>query len=85
MVAPALLAGSGSSYAVVFESAAEAEAARARRLSLVFFHHPNYDAEVACIPTCADASHPPRYAAVKAGPYRSDKYKQAANVKPTAA
>ena len=63
----------------------EAEAARARRLSLVFFHHPNYDAEVACIPTCADPGNPPRYPPVKAGPYRSDKYKQAANVKPTAA
>jgi isopenicillin N synthase-like dioxygenase len=63
----------------------EAEAARARRLSLVFFHHPNYDAEVACIPTCADAANPPRYPAVKAGPYRRDKYAQAARVKPAAA
>ena len=63
----------------------EAEAARARRLSLVFFHHPNYDAEVACIPTCADAANPPRYPPVKAGPYRRDKYAQAARVKPAAA
>jgi isopenicillin N synthase-like dioxygenase len=62
----------------------EPVAARARRLSLVFFHHPNYDADVACIPTCADAANPPRYPSVKAGPYRSDKYAQA-NIKPTAA
>jgi isopenicillin N synthase-like dioxygenase len=62
----------------------EPVAAKARRLSLVFFHHPNYDAEVACIPTCADAAHPARYPPVKAGPYRSDKYAQA-NIKPTAA
>jgi isopenicillin N synthase-like dioxygenase len=59
-------------------------AAAARRQSLVFFHHPNYDAEVACIPTCTDATHPPRYPPVKAGPYRSDKYVQA-TIKPTAA
>jgi isopenicillin N synthase-like dioxygenase len=63
----------------------ETVAARARRLSLVFFHHPNYDAEVACIPTCTDADNPPRYPPVKAGPYRLDKYAQAARVKPTAA
>jgi isopenicillin N synthase-like dioxygenase len=62
----------------------EPVAAKARRLSLVFFHHPNYDAEVACIPTCTDAAHPARYPPVKAGPYRSDKYAQA-NIKPTAA
>jgi isopenicillin N synthase-like dioxygenase len=62
----------------------ETVAARARRLSLVFFHHPNYDAEVACIPTCADANNPPRYPPVKAGPYRKDKYEQAARVKPAA-
>jgi isopenicillin N synthase-like dioxygenase len=59
-------------------------AAAARRQSLVFFHHPNYDAEVACIPTCTDATHPPRYPPVKAGPYRSDKYVQA-TIKPNAA
>jgi isopenicillin N synthase-like dioxygenase len=63
----------------------EAMAARARRLSLVFFHHPNYDAEVACIPTCSDAANPPRYPPVKAGPYRSEKYSQAARIKPAAA
>jgi isopenicillin N synthase-like dioxygenase len=63
----------------------EPVAARARRLSLVFFHHPNYDAEVACIPTCTDAANPPSYPPVKAGPYRSDKYVQAARIKPTAA
>lgn len=62
----------------------EAVAAQARRLSLGFFHHPNYDAEVACIPTCTDASNPPRYAPVRAGPYRIDKYAQARS-KPAAA
>jgi isopenicillin N synthase-like dioxygenase len=52
-------------------------AAKARRLSLVFFHYPNYDAEVACIPACADAANPPRYSAVKAGHYRNQKFAQA--------
>jgi isopenicillin N synthase-like dioxygenase len=59
-------------------------AAQARRLSLVFFHHPNYDAEVTCIPTCSDAANPPRYPPVNAGPYRLEKYAQA-RVKPAAA
>ena len=26
-----------------------------RRLSIVFFHHPNYDATVSCLPTCVEA------------------------------
>ena len=59
-------------------------AAGARRLSLAFFHHPNHDTDVACIPTCTNATNPPRYPPVKAGPYRSDKYAQA-QVGPTAA
>ena len=32
-----------------------------------FFLHPNYDAQVACLPTCTDADHPPRYAPILAG------------------
>lgn len=63
----------------------EAVAAKARRQSLAFFHHPNYDAEIACIPTCAGPGNPARYPPVNAGPYRSDKYVQAARIKPTAA
>jgi hypothetical protein len=39
---------------------------------------------VACIPTCTDASNPPRYAPVRAGPYRIDNYAQARS-KPAAA
>lgn len=44
-----------------------------RRLSLVFFHQPNPDAVVECIPGCADATHPPRYSPVTAGDYISRK------------
>ena len=32
-----------------------------------FFIGPNYDAQVACLPTCTDADHPPRYAPILAG------------------
>jgi isopenicillin N synthase-like dioxygenase len=46
----------------------------ADRLSVVFFHHPNYDAEIACIPTCTDADNPPKYDPVFSGPYRVSMY-----------
>jgi isopenicillin N synthase-like dioxygenase len=38
-----------------------AQAASSERLSIAFFHQPNYDAEIACIPTCtgSGARHPP--------------------------
>lgn len=35
--------------------------ARSRRLSIAYFVRPNYDAPIACIPSCADEDHPPRY------------------------
>ena len=44
------------------------------RLSVVFFHHPNYDAEIACIPTCTSDDNPPKYPPVLSGPYRVEKY-----------
>ncbi len=44
------------------------------RLSVVFFHHPNYDAEIACIPTCTSDDNPPKYPPVISGPYRLEKY-----------
>jgi isopenicillin N synthase-like dioxygenase len=47
---------------------------RADRLSVVFFHHPNYDAEIACLPTCTSDHNPPKYAPVFSGPYRVEKY-----------
>ncbi len=31
------------------------------RLSIPFFHQPNFDAVIACLPSCATADHPPRY------------------------
>jgi isopenicillin N synthase-like dioxygenase len=32
-----------------------------RRLSMAFFHQPNYDAVIECLPTCSAAGRPPRY------------------------
>lgn len=40
-----------------------------RRLSLVAFTGPNEDHEVACLPSCSDAAHPPLFEPVKAGAY----------------
>ena len=34
-----------------------------RRLSIAYFLRPNFDAPIACIPSCASADNPPRYAA----------------------
>jgi isopenicillin N synthase-like dioxygenase len=35
-----------------------------RRRSAAFFHDGNADAVVSCLPSCADAAHPPRYAPI---------------------
>ncbi len=47
-------------------------ASRAERLSIAFFHHPNYDALVECIAPPGAAKYP----SVKSGAYRDDKYRQ---------
>ena len=47
-------------------------AARARRLSIAFFHHPNYDASIECIAPPGEA----KYAPVRSGDYRDLKYRQ---------
>jgi isopenicillin N synthase-like dioxygenase len=49
------------------------QADRSRRLSLVFFHNPNPDTVIECLPTCASPANPPRYAPVLAGQYLAEK------------
>ena len=44
-----------------------------KRLSMVFFHQPNPDAVVSCIPTCASESNPIKYKDTLAGVYISEK------------
>jgi isopenicillin N synthase-like dioxygenase len=38
-----------------------------RRLSMAFFHQPNYDAVIECLPTCCDADRPARYGRTTSG------------------
>lgn len=48
--------------------------AASRRQSLVFFHNPNYDAVVECLPGCADASNPAKYAPTTSGGHLREKF-----------
>ncbi len=41
--------------------------AAARRFSMAFFHQPNYDAVIQCLPTCAEPGRPPRYRRTTSG------------------
>ena len=50
------------------------EAAATSRLSVVFFHQPNYDALIECLPTCTGADDPPRYPPVTSGEHRLQKF-----------
>jgi isopenicillin N synthase-like dioxygenase len=43
--------------------------AESRRQSLVFFHNPNYDAEISCIPSCVPDHATPRYGPTTSGDY----------------
>jgi isopenicillin N synthase-like dioxygenase len=49
-------------------------AAGNRRLSIPFFHQPNYDALIECLPTCCGPDNPPRYEAVTSGQHRLTKF-----------
>ena len=40
------------------------------RLSLAFFHQPNYDAVIDCVPTCISDANPARYEPVTSGGHR---------------
>ena len=45
-----------------------------RRISLVFFHQPNYDAMVECLPTVLEPGETPKYAPVSSGQHLFDKF-----------
>lgn len=51
-----------------------AAAAGNRRLSIPFFHQPNYDALIECLPTCCGPDNPPRYEPVASGQHRLTKF-----------
>lgn len=44
-------------------------AANSRRTSLVFFHEPNYDAVIECLPNCRGVGEQPKYPPILAGEY----------------
>ena len=44
------------------------------RQSMAFFHMANWDAQIACLPTCTDANNPPRYEPALAGPWLMAKF-----------
>jgi isopenicillin N synthase-like dioxygenase len=57
------------------------ESASTRRISMVFFHQPNYDADVTCVPTCTSAANPPRYQPTTSGAHWRGKNQAARDVK----
>lgn len=48
--------------------------AESRRQSVVFFQNPNYDALVSCLPSCTDATRPPKYAPTTSGGHLREKF-----------
>jgi isopenicillin N synthase-like dioxygenase len=45
------------------------DSAGTRRQSMAFFHQPNWDAAIECLPTCTGADNPPRYPPTRSGPW----------------
>lgn len=52
----------------------QAEPGDHRRQSLVFFHQPNYDAVIECLPSCLAPGEQPRYAPVSSGDHLLSKF-----------
>jgi len=45
-----------------------------RRMSLVFFHQPNYDALIECLPSCQGPGNPAKYPPITSGEHRNRKF-----------
>jgi isopenicillin N synthase-like dioxygenase len=60
-------------------------AAGNRRLSVAYFHQPNYDAVIECLPTCTGPGNPPRYPPVSSSAHRLEKYLAGQTVAPSTA
>ncbi|MEW1611500.1 MULTISPECIES: 2OG-Fe(II) oxygenase family protein [unclassified Streptomyces] len=54
-----------------------AELAGAERYSIPFFHQPNFDAVIECIPTCTGPENPPKHLPVRSGEYITGKFRKA--------
>ena len=46
-----------------------------KRQSLAYFHQPNWDAEIKCLPCCLLDGEEPKYPAIRSGPYLMKKFK----------
>ena len=55
------------------------------RLSIVFFHMPNYDAVIRCIESCHGPDHPPKYPPVTTGEHLMMKFRKSFPVASSAA
>ena len=60
----------------VTDPPAVAGGATARRFSMPFFHNANWDATVACLPTCVAPGDLPKHAPVIAGPHLRTKFQR---------
>ena len=58
-------------------------AGTSRRHSLVFFHQPNFDALIECLPTCLASGAQPKYAPVTSGAHLAAKLAQTYLTPPT--
>lgn len=47
-----------------------------RRMSLVFFHQPNHDAMIECLPSCVGVGEEPRYAPISSGDHLTQKFEK---------
>ena len=47
-----------------------------RRQSFAFFHQPDWDAEISCIPTCLSPGEKPKYPGVRSGEYLMNKFRR---------
>ncbi len=47
-----------------------------RRQSIAFFHQPNWDAEISCIPTCLSPGEKAKYAPVRSGAHLMEKFRR---------
>ena len=59
-----------------------AAGASSRRQSFAFFHQPNWDQEIVCLPTCLAAGETSKFEPVRSGPYLMSKFQS--TVKPAA-
>jgi len=54
-----------------------------RRQSIVFFHQPNYDALIECLPGCSTPHNPPKYPPITSGAHRLRKFLKTVSVPDT--